>query len=225
MLEHVVGAGHEGVFFAEHGAVFTNEGEAVHIGVDHDAQVVASFAEEVTYFAEVFLEGFGVVGEVAGGFGVESCHLGHAELSEEFGQDNAAHGVHGVDGHGEVGTADGVDVHQFEVLDQFDVALVVAEVLGVASEAVDVDKFKVAAIGFANNLRGFCGWQEFAFLIEELQCVPLAWVVAGGDDDAAAGAFHGDSQFRGGGGCQSDVYYVEAHAHERTADHVAHHFA
>ena len=223
VLEHVVGAGHEGVFFTEHGAVFTNQGEAVHIGVDYDTQIVASFAEEVTNFAEVLLERLGVVGEVAGRFGVEPRHLGYAELSEEFGEDDAAHRVDGVDGHGEVGTADGVDVDEFEFLNHFDV--VVAVVLGVATEAVHVDKFKIAAVGFAYHLGGFCGGQEFAFLVEELQCVPLAGVMAGGDDDTAAGAFHRDSQLCGRSRGQSDVHHVETHAHKCTTNYMAYHFA
>ena len=224
VLEHVVGASHEGVFFTEHGAIFANEGEAVHIGIDHDAEVVTSLAQEVTDFGEVFFERFGVVGEVSGGFHVETGDLSDTQLSEEFRQDDAADGVHGVDGDGEVSTTDGVDVHEFEVFDEFDVTLVVAEVLGVASEAVHVCKFKVAAVGEAHHFRSLYGREEFTFFVEEFEGVPLARVVAGSDDDAAAGAFHGDGELGGRGGSKADVHHVKAHAHECAADHVADHF-
>ena len=49
--------------------------------------------------------------------------------------------------------------------------------------------------------------------------------MAGGDDDTTTGALKGNGDF--GGRCrgQADVDNVESHAHERTAHHVAHHFA
>ena len=159
---------------------------------------MAALAEQVADFAEVFLQRLGVVGEVAGGLSVEARYVRHAELSEEFRQNDAAHGVHGVDGHVEVGAADGFHVYEFEVLDEFDVTLVVAEVLGVAAEAVHVGILKVAAVGKAHHLRGFGGGEELTLLVEEFQGVPLAGVMAGGDDDAAASLFHRDGQFGGG---------------------------
>ena len=49
--------------------------------------------------------------------------------------------------------------------------------------------------------------------------------MACGDDDAAAGFFHGDCYFCGGCGGKSDVDDVETHAHECAADDVLYHWA
>ena len=225
MLQHVVGNGYERIFFTEHRAVLADECQAVHIGVNHKADVVAALAEQVADFAEVFLQRLGVVGEVAGRFGVKTRHVRHAELPEKFRQNDAAHGVHGVDGHVEVGAADGFHVYEFEVFHEFDVALVVAEVLGVAAEAVHVGILKVAAVGEAHHLRGFGGREELALFVEEFQGVPLAGVMAGGDDDAAASLFHRNGQFGGRCGGETDVHHIEAHAHQRAADYVHRHLA
>ena len=55
VLENVVGHGAKGVFFAVHGAVFADEGEAVHIGVHHKAYVLAAPGHEGHDVAQVFL--------------------------------------------------------------------------------------------------------------------------------------------------------------------------
>ena len=173
----------------------------------------------------MLLEGLGVVCEVTGGLGVEAGHLGDAELAEELGQDDAADGVDRIDGHAEVGLTDGIDIDELEVLHEVDVALVEVEILRVAAQVVHVGEGEVAVVGQAHHLRGFCGGQELALLVEELEGVPLAGVMAGGDDDTAAGTLHGDGELGGRRGGQTDVEHVEAHTHQRTADHVRHHLA
>ena len=225
MLEHVVGYGHEGVFLAEHGAVLTDHGETVDIGVDDEGYVVVSLAHEVAYVREVFLERFGVVGEVAGGLEVEARHLCYAELAEQFGQDDAAHGVHRVDGHAEVGLADGLHIDEFEELHHLDVALVEVEVLGVAAEVVYIGEGEVLLVGDAHYFGGFFGRKELTLLVEELQGVPLARIVTGGDDDAAHGALHRHGELGGRRRGKADVEYIEAHAHEGAAHYVRYHFA
>ena len=81
VLEHVVGNCHEGILFTKHGAIFTNKGETVGIGVYHKTNVVASLTHEVANFAEVLLKGFGIVCEVSRRFAVELCHLRNPKLS------------------------------------------------------------------------------------------------------------------------------------------------
>ena len=154
MLEHVVGHGHKGVFLAEHRSVLADEGQTVHIGVNHESHVMASLAHEVADFVEVFLQRFGIVGEVAGRLAVEQGHLRHAKLSEEFGNDDTTYGIDGIKCNGEVCTADGIHVDQFKVFDKFHMALVEGEVLGVASEVVDIDELIVVGVGAAYH---FCG--------------------------------------------------------------------
>ena len=225
VLQHIVSHGHEGVFFAEHGAVFADQCEAVGIGVDDEANVMTTFAHEVADLAEVFLEGFRIVREIAGGFAVEQRHLRNTELTEEFGDDNTSHGIHGVERHGEVGATNGINIHEFELLDHFDVTLIVAVVLDETAEIVDIGKFVSFGIGGTNDFARLSGGKEFAFFVEKFEGVPLTGVVTGGDDHAAAGAFHRYGQFCGGGGGESDVDHVETHAHQRAADDLADHLA
>ena len=49
--------------------------------------------------------------------------------------------------------------------------------------------------------------------------------MAGGNYDAATSAFHCDSNLCGGRCGEADVNHVEAHAHERAADHILDHWA
>jgi hypothetical protein len=93
VLEHVVGHGHQRVLFAEHAAVFAHQGQAVHVGVHHDAQVVAALFNFVGDLREVFGQGLGVVHEQAGGFAVELGDLLDAQFFEQHGHGKAAAGV------------------------------------------------------------------------------------------------------------------------------------
>lgn len=129
MAQYVVGAGHECVFLAKHAAVLAYKCQAVNIGVNHNAQVVTSLTQQVAYFAQILLQGLGVVGEVAGRLSVQASNLCHTKLAQQFGYDDTTNRVDCIDGHLEVCTADSFDVNQFEILNQLNVALVVAEVL------------------------------------------------------------------------------------------------
>ena len=225
MLEHVVGNGHKRVLLAKHGAVLADEGKAVHIGVNHEADVVAALAHKVANLGEVLLEGFRIVGKVARSICVDARHLGHAELAEELGQDDAADRVDRINGHIEMSAANSINVHEFKVLHQFDMALVVGQVLDVAAQGVNVGKLKVAVVGQTYNLRSLFGLEELALLVKEFEGVPLAGVMAGSNDDTTHGLLHSHSQFGGRRRSQTDIHHVEAHTHERAADNVHHHFA
>ena len=67
--------------------------------------------------------------EVARRLGVEPFDLLHAQLAEQLGQDDAAHGVDRVDSHLEMSLADGFHINEFEGFDGIDVTLVEAVVL------------------------------------------------------------------------------------------------
>ena len=162
--------------------------------------------------------------EIARRIGIKPRHLRDAQLPQQFWQDDAAHGVDRVDGHAEVGGTDGLDVDEGQVLHQVDMALVVVEVLRIVAQMVDVGIVEVALIGQTHYLRRLFGGKELSFLVQKLQGVPLARVVTGGDDDAAAGFLHRHGKLRRGRRGQPDVENVEAHAEQRTAHHVRYHF-
>lgn len=61
--------------------------------------------------------------------------------------------------------------------------------------------------------------------VEQLQCIPLLGIVAGGKYQSAAGIFHSYRQFGGGCRCGTDIDNIEAHAHQSTYNNVNHHRA
>lgn len=197
MLQHIVGTSHEGIFLAEHATVLANQGQAVNIGVNHDTEVMTSLTQEVANFAQVFLQGFGVVGKVAGRLYIESGNLRYTKLTEKFGQDDTTYRVYGINSHGEVSATDGININQFKLFHHFNVTLVVAEVFGIATQAVNVSKVKVAAIGQTHHFRSFFGREELTLFVQELQGIPLTGVVRCSDDDTTASTFHGNGQFSG----------------------------
>ena len=75
----------------------------------------------------------------------------------------------------------------------------VGVVFGVMAESIDIGIVEVFGFGNLQHLVAFSGVEEFALLVEEFEGVPMTGVVAGGDDDAATGAFHRYRNFGGGG--------------------------
>ena len=61
--------------------------------------------------------------------------------------------------------------------------------------------------------------------VEQLQCIPLLGIVAGGKYQSSAGIFHSYRQFGGGCRCGTDIDNIEAHAHQSTYNNVNHHRA
>ena len=224
VLQHVVGTGDERILLAIHAPVLTDDGKAVDVGVDGKGDVVLALAHEVHEGRQVLLERLGIMAEIARRIGIKPRHLRDAQLPQQFWQDDATHGVDRIDGHAEVGGTDGVDVDESQVFHQVDMALIVVEILRIIAQMVDVGIVEVALVGQAHHLGCLFGGQELALLVEELQGVPLAGVVAGGDDDAAAGFLHRHGKLRRGRRGQPDVENVEAHAEQRTAHHVRYHF-
>ena len=223
VLQDVVGHRDECIFFAVHRAVFAEEGEAVNVGVNDEGNVVLAFLHQSLDVGQVLLEGFGVMLEVAGRFGEEACDGLHAELFQELRQDDAADAVDAVEGDAEVCLLDGFHIHKVEAKHHVDVLLVVGVVFAIRTKVIDVGVLEVFCFSDAEHFVAFLFVEELAAGVEQLQGVPHAWIVAGCDDDAAAGAFHGDGNFGGGRRGEADVDHVEAHAHERAADHILDH--
>ena len=67
--------------------------------------------------------------------------------------------------------------------------------------------------------------EELALVVEQLERVPLARVVAGGDDDATCRMAHADGQFGGRGRGKPDIEHVIAHSYQCAADHQSDHVA
>ena len=159
--------------------------------------------------------------EVAGGLAIQRGHGLHAQLLQQFGQDNAAHRVHGVERHAEVCLPNCLNVHQLQVLHQVDMLLVVGIVL--VAQMVHIGELKVLSLGYAQHFLAFPLIQELALFVQQFQGIPHTGVVAGCEDDAAAGPFHADGNFRRGGRGKAYVHHVETHTHQGAAHDVLHH--
>ena len=128
----VVGHGDEGVFLAEHGTVFADEGQAVNVGIYDDAEVEGAFAHAAHDALEILFEGLGIVGEVAVGLAVEYL-VADAEGFKQSREDNAADAVDGIHADTELGLTDGFAVNEAEGKHALYMALVEGVVFDVAT--------------------------------------------------------------------------------------------
>ena len=87
--------------------------------------------------------------EVAGGFAIEAGDSLHAQLFQQLRQDDAANGVHSVESHTELAGLDSLYVHECEVLHEVDVLLVVAVILAVLAQMIDISILEVLGSGDA----------------------------------------------------------------------------
>ena len=224
MVENVIGYTYECIFLAVHNSVFTYERQTVYVWVYDNAEVVAAFLHFVHNAAEVLLYWFGVMGEVACRFAVEQC-IFHADLVEQFGQNNAANGVHSIYTHTELAGFNGFQVSQFECFHCIDVALVERVVLLVAAKLVYVGIVEIFLFCYVEHgSTVFCS-EKFALVVQQFQCVPLARIVRSGDDDTTIGTLHTHGKLGGRGGCQTDIYDIGTNTHKCAAHNVLHHFA
>ena len=164
------------------------------------------------------------MGEVACAGAVEYLIV-HTDGIKEFGQDDAAHAVDGIDADAELAALDGLDVGELQLKHAVDMTQVKRKVLNIVSQLVDLGIVEVLACSDVEHLGTVGRRQEFALAIQQFQGIPLTRIVRGGDDDAAVGTAHADSQFGSGCGGEADVDHVASATHEGSADHILHHLA
>ena len=121
--------------------------------------------------------------------------------------------------------ADCIDIYKFQPQHSIDMATVKRIVKGTTAQTVYLGIIEIFCFCDVEHLCAVSGSQEFSFVVEQLQGIPLAWVMRSCDNDAAISLGHAYGQFCGWCGGISDVKNVIAHAHERSNDHVAHHQA
>ena len=100
-------------------------------------------------------------------------------------------------------------------------------------EILFLDRAQVVDLGEGERLGGgevqdglaFHGGEELTLVVQELEGVPLARVVAGGQDDAAIGLGEQDGHLGGRGGGETALDDVDAAAHEGAHDQLFHHVA
>lgn len=225
VVEHIVGNAHERIFFAKHLAVLADESQTVNIRVDNDTHVAFLGGDEGCDVGKVLGDGLGIVLEVAGRVAVQLYNFVHAESLEQAGDGDSAGGVDGIYGYAEVGFLDGFSINQFELEHALDMGVDGVVVFGDFAKVVDFCETDFVALCQSEHLVAFGCVDELALLVEELECVPMAGVVAGCDDDAAIGLVLYYRHFGGRGGGEACFDNIDAHAlkgsYYKTVDHGA----
>ena len=122
-----------------------------------------------------------------------------------------------------MGFANGFDIDEFQGKHRLYVAVVERVVIDITSQTVDIGVVEILAFGNGQHFVAVFLGQKLTFVVQQLQCVPVARVVAGGDDDTTVGSCHPYGQLGSGRCRQSDVDNVIPHAHQRSANDILHH--
>ena len=149
----------------------------------------------------------------------------HSESFEKIRQYDAAHRVDGVYAYFEMCVPDCLSVYESEVEHRVDMLLVERVVLLVVAQVVNVAIVEVFLLGNLKHFVAVSLCEELAFVVQQFQCVPLARVVAGCDDDTPGSLRHYNGKLRSRSGGKTDVEHVVAHANQCTAHHAANHLA
>ena len=149
----------------------------------------------------------------------------HAQLVEQFGQNNASHAVHRIDNNFKSGLTNGISINQLQCQHAVDVALVETIVLTIMAQVVYVCIGKVTLIGYLQKFCAIFGRKKLTFIVEQFQSVPLARIMTCGDNYTPIGSCHSNGQLCSRRCGQPDVQHIKAHSHERTTHNVLNHIA
>ena len=118
---------------------------------------------------------------------------------------------------------DGLGIDELQVEHVLDMPVVGFVTVDIVAEVVDVCILELLTLSHSQHDGSVSRREELALAIQQLQGIPLAWVMRGGDDDATVGTQRPDSQL--GRRCrgQSDVDDVEADTHEGATDDAINH--
>ena len=142
---------------------------------------------------------------------------------KQLGDGDTAHRIDGINGHGEVGLADGLNINEVECQHMVDVAAQPGVVLLFTAQVVHIGIIKILGLGQPQDFLALGIGEEFTIVIEELERIPLLGIVRCGDDDTAAGLFAHHGQLGRGSGGQTDVHDIKAHARECTHHRIEYH--
>ena len=148
----------------------------------------------------------------------------HSQPFEELRHDDASHGIHRIEGHLEAGLLHSLHVHGFQSQDG--IYMCISEVfLDDCTERVHIGEIEILLFRAFQNGRAFSRIQEFPFLVQEFECIPLFRVMRCCQYDTSVCLFEYDSHFRSRSGCIAGLDHVHAAGDEGTADELFHHFS
>ena len=93
------------------------------------------------------------------------------------------------------------------------------------AQRVDLREVEILALGEVQDGLALRGGEELSPVVQELEGVPLARIVAGGEDDAAVGMGEEDGHLGGRRRCEAALDDVDAAPHEGADDELLHHVA
>src|SRR5690242_14683512 len=93
---------------------------------------------------------------------------------------------------------------------KLDVTTDVGCIESMTADLIDTGKLEFFFVGKTKHFGSVGCGNEFTFLVEKLQCIPLGWIMAGSKNDATTGLLDHDGQFCGWCGRQSNINHVEA---------------
>ena len=225
VFQYIVCYADQRILLAIHASVLANDCQTVHIRVYDKSHVIPSLCHQAHNVAQVTLQGFGIMLEVAGRLTVQFFYVLNPQSLQQFGQDNSPYRIDAINSHVEIRLTDSLHVHQVKGQDTINMLLVISQVLAVRAQFVHLCILKGFGLRNAQHFVAFLLVEELTLLVQQLQGVPLLGVMRSGQDDAAAGAFHGHGQFGSRSGGKVDVHHIPAHTHQGTDHHVLHHFS
>ena len=140
--QHIVSHTYQSVLLAEHTAILADERQTVNVGVDHNAEVIATAAHLVHYSREILFQRFGIVREIACRFAVDDLIL-HTQFIKQFGQDDSSHTVYRVYAHAQFCTADGGKVDKLQCKHRLYMTAVVCIVCRIVAKMINIGIFKI----------------------------------------------------------------------------------
>ena len=148
----------------------------------------------------------------------------HAQLLQERRHADAADRIDGVEHDLELRRTDSFQIDERVALDRIDVGL--GEVFPLQlPDMVHVHEFEIARFGHVLKGLALVVGQEFPFIVEEFERIPLLRVVGGGQDDTAVGICEAHGHLRGWRRSQAGVDHVDSAGEQRAADQAVDHFA
>ncbi len=172
----------------------------------------------------MFGQGFGIVGKTAVDLAVQDIYFA-AQRLQDGGHGYGAGRVDGIHHHSEAAILYGLHFHVGQGQNARHMVVQRGIIAAAGAEAIHFGVGDAAVLeqgeeGFTVGLG-----DEFAGGIEEFEGVPVCGVVAGREDDAAAGLFTGHGHFDGGRGGEAQVNDLDAQCQQGLCDQCADHGA
>ena len=223
MLQYIISYCYQRIFFTIHGSIFTDNSQTVYVRVYHKGYITSTFLHQTHDVTQVLFQRFWIMLEVASRFAIQLFHMLYAQLLQQLRQYYTTYRVHTINCHAEISLTDSFYVYQFQRQYAVNMFLVVCIIFTILTNMFDICKFKFFCSSNTQNLITFCRIQEFTMLIQQLQGIPLSRIMAGCQNDTTTCTFHSYCKFCSRSRSQSDIYYIESHSHQRSANHIFHH--